>query len=204
MISAEDKTKVAEAVREAEALTAGEIVVVLADRADRYRSIPFLWAFGAALIAPWPLILLTQMGPVRIFAFQLLIALVLSATSAIPRLHVAFVPGIIKRARAHEAAMRAFIDRGLTRTQGRTGILIYVAAAERYVEVVADIGISDQVDPSVWESLISKLIAAIRVGEAGNGLVQAVREAGAVLAEHAPRGQEDMDELSNSVVMMES
>jgi hypothetical protein len=43
--------------------------------------------------------------------------------------------------RAHAAARREFFAHGLTGTRGRTGVLVYVALAERYAEIVADKGV---------------------------------------------------------------
>ncbi len=127
-------------------MTAGEIVVVVARSASRYRLIPPLWALAGGLLVPWPLIWLHPARPARIFLVQL---------ASPRRLSLVFVdaarsdgPGAgLRQAarRAHEAAMREFIARGLTRTRQRTGVLIYVAAAEHYAEILADIGIADRV-----------------------------------------------------------
>jgi len=202
MISAADHIRLSNAVRDAEAETAGEIMVVIAQKASEYRSIPALWALMAALVTPWPLIWFTLLGPTRIFLIQLLVALALSLLFAWPKLHLALVPGFVKRARAHEAAMHEFVGRGLTRTRERTGILIYVAVAEHYAEIVADIGIADRVDAQVWEDIIAELIAAIRDDRAADGLIRAVERSGAILAAHAPPRLDDMDELPNKVILM--
>lgn len=202
MISPQDRDRLASAIRDAEAGTAGEIVVVVAGQASGYRSVPVLWALLAALAVPWPLIWITTLGPSRIFMVQLVTALVLSAVLSWPKRRYALVPGFIKRARAHEAATREFVARGLTRTRERTGILIYVAAAEHYAEILADTGIADRVDPEVWREAIAQLIEAIRAGRTGDGLIAAVRMAGAILAEHAPPRTDDTDELPNKVILV--
>ena len=46
------RTRLAHAIRDAEARTAGEIVVVVAAQASGYRSVPLLWALLAALVGP--------------------------------------------------------------------------------------------------------------------------------------------------------
>jgi len=202
MISEHDQDRIAKAIHEAEKATAGEIVVVVARQASAYRAIPALLGLFVALLVPWPLIWFTALGPSRIFLIQLLTACVLNAVFAWPRVHLALIPGAIKRARAHEAALREFASRGLSRTQGRTGVLIYVAAAEHFAEIVADIGIADRAGPAVWQEIIADLIEAIRQDRPGDGLVQAVRRAGAILAEHAPPGTQDTNELPNKVVLL--
>jgi putative membrane protein len=202
MISEADRHRIAEEIRDAEARTAGEIVVVVAGQASGYRSIPILLALLAALATPWPLIWLTTLGPSRIFLFQLAVALVLTVVLSLPKRRYALVPGFIKRARAHESALLEFQARGLTRTRERTGILIYVAAAEHYAEIVPDTGIADRVDAAIWRETVADLIDAIRAGRTADGLIAAVRRAGLILAENAPPYPDDLDELPNKVVII--
>jgi putative membrane protein len=201
MISNEERERLAHAIRDAEARTAGEIVVVVAGEASGYRTVPILWALLAALATPWPLIWITTLGPSRIFMIQLAVALIVSVLLSVPRRRYALVPGFIKRARAHEAAMREFMARGLTRTRERTGVLIYVAAAEHYAEILADTGIADRVDPEIWREAIADLIEAIKAGRAGEGLLATVNRAAGILAEHAPPRDDDTDELPNRVIV---
>jgi len=202
MISAEDQARLEGAIRDVEDQTAGEIVVVVARQASSYSSIPILWALLGALAVPWPMIAITTLGPSRIFLVQLAVALLLSLFLSWPSRRYALVPGFIKRAQVHEAAAREFLGRGLTRTREKTGILIYVALAEHYAEILADTGIADEVDPETWQDIIAKLTAAIREGRIGDGLVAAVRQAGAILAAHAPPRHDDMDELPNKVILL--
>ncbi|MCG7394634.1 hypothetical protein MHY87_17150 [Microvirga sp. ACRRW] len=202
MISEQEKHRLSQAIHEAEKGTSGEIVVVVARQANEYRAIPALFALFVALITAWPLIWFTDLGPSRIFLIQLIVAVALNVVLAWPAVHLALIPPSIKRARAHEAALREFASHGLSRTQGRTGVLIYVAAAEHYAEIIADIGIADRAGPGVWEAIIGELIAAIRQDRPGDGLLQAVQRAGAILAEHAPPQAHDTNELPNKVVIL--
>jgi putative membrane protein len=202
MIAQEDQIRLAEAIRDAESRTAGEIVVVVAQEASPYRSIPILWALLIALAVPWPLIALTALGPTRIFQIQLLAALALSVFLSMPKRRFFLAPRFIKHARAREAAAREFLRRGLTRTRHRTGVLIYVAMAERYAEIMADAGIADRVDAGLWRGIIRDLTGAIRDGRIADGLMAAVQRSGAILAEHAPPRPGDEDELPNKVILL--
>jgi putative membrane protein len=202
MITEHDRDRLSKAIHEAEQGTAGEIIVVLARQASAYRAIPALLALFVALLVPWPLIWFTDLGPTRIFLIQLLVACGLNLLFAWPPIHLALIPGPIKRARAHEAALREFASHGLSRTQGRTGVLIYVAAAEHYAEIITDIGIADRAGPAVWQEIIAELIQGIRQDKPGDGLMRAVHRAGAILAEHAPPGASDTNELPNKVILL--
>ncbi|WP_457089103.1 TPM domain-containing protein [Microvirga sp. P5_D2] len=202
MLSTDDQTRLANTIRDVEDDTSGEIVVVVAEQADAYRAIPLLWAFLVALALPWPLIEFTELGTSRIFMLQLGVALALSLVLSLPQLRFLLVPRSIKRAQAHEAAAREFIRRGLTRTRDKTGVLIYVALAEHHAEILADTGIADRVGPDVWGDIVLELTGAIKAGSMADGLVGAIRRAGAILAEHAPPRFEDEDELPNKVILL--
>jgi putative membrane protein len=201
MLTGEEQERVAAAVRDAESRTAGEIVVVVAARASTYRSVPLLYALLGSLATPWPLIWLTELSAARIFTIQLAVALALLLVSTWLERRSTWVPAFIRRARCREAAGQAFRTRGVARTRERTGVLIYVALAEHYADVLADVGIAERVDEQVWREILAELIGAIGSGRIADGLAAAVRRVGAVLAEHAPPRPGDTDELSNKVIL---
>jgi putative membrane protein len=201
-MDAADRDAIAEAVRRAELQTAGEIVVVIDQAASSYRNVPVVMALALALFVPWPLLSLTAMSAQRIFMIQLFCAALLLGTLLWYGRGGRFVPGFVKRRRAHEAALREFTARGLTRTEGRTGVLLYIALQERYAEVLADSGIDGLVDEGVWRGIIEALLAAAREDRLTEGLIKAVDAVGAELARHAPRGPGDVDELSNKVILL--
>ncbi|WP_439499290.1 TPM domain-containing protein [Bosea sp. (in: a-proteobacteria)] len=198
----EDRDAIAEAVRQAESQTAGEIVVVIDRAASSYRTVPVVMALALALFVPWPLLWLTLTSAPRIFLIQLICAALLLAALLWYGRGGRFVPGFVKRRRAHDVALREFTARGLTRTRGRTGVLLYVALQERYAEVVADLAIEDEIDPAVWRGIIEPLLEAAREDRLRAGLVDAVGAVGAVLARHAPPAADDVDELPNKVVLL--
>ncbi len=202
MLSEEERLRVEAAIREAEQRTAGEIVVVVARQASGYRAIPFLYALVAALAAPWPLILWTELGPVRIFSVQLGIAILVLALGAWMPLRLRLVPGPIRRARAREAAQHEWLARGMADTRGRTGVLLFVSAAEHHAEVIGDLAISRRVGEAEWRGIIERLIAEFARNARTQGLVEAVQGIGVLLARHAPVEERDADELPNRVVLL--
>lgn len=202
MLRDDERLQIEDAVRQAEQRTAGEIVVVIARQASGYRAIPFAYALIGALLAPWPLILWTEYGPVRIFTLQLGLAILVLALGAWPKLRLALVPRPIKRARAREAAQREWVSRGMADTRGRTGVLLFVSAAEHHAEVIGDIAISERVDEAEWRSVIDRLVAALQRGARLEGFVDAVQEIGAILASHAPPEAGDRDELPNRIILL--
>ena len=203
MISAEQQAHLAHAISEVEDETSGEIVLVIAEQAGHYRAVPLLWALLAALVTPWPLIWLTMISTSRIFLIQLAVALALSLVLSWPKLRFALVPRSTKHAQAHEAASREFLRRGMTRTREKTGVLIYLALAEHHAEILVDAGIADRVDAAIWAEIIANLTRAIRDRRMIEGLEEAIRRTGAILAEHAPPRLDDVDELPNKVILLD-
>lgn len=202
MLNSEDRDAIAEAVREAERHTAGEIVVVIDRAAGSYLAVPVVLALAAALFVPWPLLALTMTSAPRIFLLQLVAAALLLAVLLWYGRGGRFVPGFVKRRHAHETALREFTARGLTLTRGRTGVLLYVAVQERYAEIVADAGIDGKVDEATWKGIIEPLLIAAREDRLREGLEAAVAAVGQVLAAHAPPAADDVDELPNKVVIL--
>lgn len=200
MLTGPERDRVEEAVREAERGTSGEIVVVLARQAAGYRSVTLLYGLLGGLLTPWPLILATAMPAARIFAAQL--AVTLAALAIAAWFGPALVPRSVKRDRARAAARREFASRGMADTRGRTGVLLYVAAAEHYAEVVGDVTISGRVSEAEWRAVIEALVSAMAAGRTADALVAAIGRIGTILARHVPPGADDRDELPNRVVLV--
>ncbi len=202
MISQSYKLEVEKAIGEAEKTTSGEIVAVIASASADYYYASYLWGALAALIVPWPLIYWTWMPVQEIYLIQLAVFVALAAALHYRPLRFAFVPRSVMRQRAHQRAMQQFFARNIYTTPGHTGVLLFVSAAERYVEIVTDAGIHSKVPDSEWQDIIAELTAQIGGGEAGKGLVQAVRRIGEHLATHFPASAGKQNLLPNHLVML--
>jgi putative membrane protein len=197
-----ERARVRDAVAAAEAGTAGEIFVVVAEASDDYRFIPLLWATLAALAVPLPLILFTELAAATVFAAQLVAFIVLALALSWPAMRPQVVPGRVKHGRAHALAVQQFLAHGLQTTEARTGALIFVSLAERHAEVVADAGIAAKVGQAEWDAIIAGLVGEIRSRRLAEGLAAAVGHVGAVLAQHFPPKPGDRNELANDVVLL--
>jgi putative membrane protein len=201
-IDENERARIRTAIERAESRTAGEIYVVVARQSGDYRLVPIVWALIAALIVPVPLIAFTRFSAGGIYLAELVIflavALILSLPDVLPRI----VPANLFREHGHARAIEQFLAHGLTNTEARTGVLIFVSLTERYAEIVADTGIAAKVSQQTWDELIARLTAEIATGRLGEGLIGAVERAGAALAEHFPRLPGDRNELVNDVVLL--
>jgi len=200
MISESDKTRIADAIRAAEADTAGEIFCVIARHSSDYRLVPIAWAAVVALLTPLPLVYLTSWPAAVVYLWQLVAFMVAALALSHPKVRFQIVPRRAKHDRAHAEAMRQFLAQGLHKTEHRTGVLIFASTAERYAEIVADAGINERVTPQVWDQAINTLTAAIKAGRPADGFVAAIEQCGAVLAMHFPPGALQRDELPDKLL----
>ena len=219
-ITPEDHQRVSDAVAAQEARTAGEIVTVVADRSDGYSDIALAWS---ALVA------FTALTAYAVFPeFYLGIVewalggwstewthrevLGMAATGAMLKfagtwllllwspLRFALIPGPVKTARSLRRAMDLFKVGAERRTHGRTGILIYLSMREHRAQIVADEAIASQVAPETWGEAMAAMLAHIRDGRCADGMIAAVEQVGAVLAEHFPRAENDTNELPDRLI----
>jgi putative membrane protein len=201
--SVKERKQIADAITAAEAETSGEIVVVAANASGGYYANALMWAAVAALSVPLPLIHTTQMPIEHIYLIQLGVFFVGAMLTQWDSYRFAIVPAGGKRARAHQRAVEQFLVQNMHTTEGRTGVLIYVSFAERYVEVIADNGIYKKVPHRTWEAVVAKLTHHLAHGERAKGLVEAITTCGKVLAQHFPPDQGDKDELSNHLIVLD-
>ena len=201
--SAKERKEIADAITAAEATTSGEIVVVAASASGGYYANALMWAAVAALSVPLLLIHTTQMPIEYIYLIQLGVFLIGAMLTQWEAYRFAIVPAGVKRARAHQRAVEQFLVQNMHTTEGRTGVLIYVSFAERYVEVIADNGIYKKVPYQIWEGVVAKLTHHLARGERTEGLIEAIATCGKVLAQHFPPDQGDKDELPNHLIVLD-
>ena len=182
----EDHEAISTSIRQAEKLTSGQIVCVLARSSSAYEHIPLLWSSVLALLTPWPLIVFTQWSVQWIFLLQIVVFILSSLIFSWMPLRLMLVPRAVQRARAHRTALEQFVVRGIDRTQNRTGVLIFVSVAEHYARIIADEGVASKVGGSEWQAAIDALTAHMRDGHIAAGFAAAIERCGEVLASHAP------------------
>lgn len=211
---------VSAAVSEAEAQTSGEIVPVLADSSDGYTDVALLWAVGASFTAmsvfaafPQPFLDLwdgliggwghewtTGELASMVIGLGLLKFLAVMLVQQWEPLKFALIPGPTKTIRVHNQAVRKFKVGAQGRTTGHTGVMIYLSMREHRAEIVADESIAAKVPAEVWGEAMGDMLAEIRKGRIAEGLAVGIRDVGFILAEHFPRGNEDVNELPDRLI----
>jgi len=219
-LSEADHALVSAAVGAAERDTDGEIVTIVAPASDDYRETPFHWGLAAlflylaslAIVPQWHLAALTfiaggwehEYRPAEYLAMILVVALVkffaVYALVGFWPVRLLLTPGPVKAARVRTRAIALFRVGAEQRTQGLTGILIYLSMAEHRAEIVADAAIAAKVDPAVWGDAMAALVGEVRAGRPGAGMAAAVAAVGIVLAEHFPKSVDNPNELPDRLI----
>jgi putative membrane protein len=220
LLSEAEHRQVSGAVAAAEARSSGEIVTIVADRSDDYGAVALAWS----VLASFVVLTILTLAPDAALALVDRLAggwthdwtpravLATAATSAMlafallwvaqlwPGLRLALVPGPLKAERVRDRAVACFRIGAERRTEGRTGILIYLSLREHRAEIVADAAIASQVAPEVWGEAMAAMLAELKQGRMAAGMIAAVEQVGAVLAEHLPPTASDRNELPDRLI----
>lgn len=202
-LSDQDRARIGEAIAAAEKSTAAEIICVVTRSSSDYWAAPFLWAALAALIWPWPLIAITNLSASTIYLTQLVVYAVVALALSFPKSRrMSLTPPWIRRRRAHLSAREHFFTQGLHRTVNRSGVLIFVSAAERYAEILTDDSVAVKVGDPVWRPIVEDLRGALERGRIADGMVAAVSASSVILGKELPPRENDRNELPDKVIVI--
>jgi len=109
-----------------------------------------------------------------------------------------------RHATPRERAVAMFGKLRVWDTEHNNGVLIYLLLAEHAIEIVADRGINARVDDAEWAAMAQRMGAAFREGRFEDGLTQALEEISALLVQHFPLGENEIDvnELPDEPVVL--
>ena len=200
--TSEEKTRIEQAVTEAEKRTAGEIVPILVSASGTYAEVELLgMSVGlvlgtlAALIFhdPWAYVHSQLLWPLGGAALGFLLC-------TVPAVKGQFIARHRIAEAVHSRSLAAFTAHGLHHTKAHTGILIFVSLLEHRAIVLADRGINEKVAPGTWDEVVQMLTSGLKSGNACEAFCRAIERCGAILTQHFPRSADDVDELSNKLV----
>lgn len=208
LFNEEEKKQIAAAVERAEAKTSGEIVPFVVARSDHYeiaewRAATLLGLFGFAVC-----LALRAFGSAWDVPNVPTIALVTLGGGLLGMLAAHYIAAVKRFCagrhhldrRVEQRAAEAFISEEVFKTEGRTGILIFLSLLERRVLVVGDSGINARVRKEDWAGVVARVVDGITTGQPARGLTEAIEMCGGLLsAEGVTRSAQDRDELSDNL-----
>lgn len=116
-------------------------------------------------------------------------------TSGEIRIHVEAGSGKDPIVRAKEV----FEKLGMTKTNQRNGVLIYLASSERRFAIIGDQGIDQVVPANFWEDTKEEMSRLFKDGRFTDGVCYGIQSVGEHLAAHFPYQRGDVNELSNDI-----
>jgi len=102
---------------------------------------------------------------------------------------------------ARDRAVALFGKLRVWDTEANNGVLIYLLLAEHAIEIVADRGLARHVPAGHWQAVLAHMQDAFRAGQFEAGLMRAVDEVEALLLQHHPleEGEVNPNELPDAV-----
>jgi len=204
----DERAQVTAAVKEAEKLTAGEIVVMIISSSYHY---PMANIIGATIFGiPLALIFTTLTGEwlwiggqnMWLFlgfltVFFILFHEIVKRTLWLKR---RFISEREFKEEVEEAAITHFFNQGLYRTRDESGVLVLISVFEHKVWVLADKGINAKVHEGQWDDIVKMIVDGIKQKRQTEAICKAVEKIGHLLNEHFPIKPDDTDELENLII----
>jgi putative membrane protein len=194
------KGRAAQAVKAVEAQTSAELVITVRRRSGNYGIVAYHFGFGAMAAVTLFLLVTPQVFSIGAIAMDGLAAFALGALvcANVGALTRALTRPRTRRSNVETAARAAFFDLGISRTTGRSGILVFISTFERTLAVLTDIGIDTTVLGVRWIEARSAMDVAVRRKDF-EAFVAGFERLGPVLGAAMPRRADDVNELPDEV-----
>ncbi len=218
-LSEKDNEKIKQAVNLAESKTSGEIVTAIIKESSDYAFYELLAALAGGFIYYLVCLFLynditswlndlfwsyTEVYSTTFIGLSTIIVIgLIYLVANIEGFDRLIVPKKIISKKVNRRALLFFGESGLFDTRDRTGVLIFISLREKRVELIADTGINAMVKEDDWSGVVSDLISHLKKKKMIDGLAEAVDSCGNILAEHFPIKDDDENELSDEVHILE-
>lgn len=196
------KGQIKEAIERAERQSSCEFVAVITQKSGDYRIYAFFIAALGALLIPHVIHWLSDwLSLETLFQLQIVLLILLLVLTQLPSVTNLLVPSSVKRRQAALVAQQSFRKFGLHRTVKRRAILFFVSIDERYVQIIADVGIEAKIPSDTWQAIVEKFRLSLKTKNVGLGYLEAIEACGAILTREFPAEEGDVDEFPNELIM---
>lgn len=180
--------------------------------------------FSEPITAVFERLLWTTLSVRFVSAFSALLIFVCTALcflcANIPAIDRIIVPSRYRKDAVLRRALRFFAESGVYETKEHSGILIFISLLEHEACIIADRGMHTKVAQEQWNDLASQLVAGFANAHnaqvahtapetyipspAAKALIQTIENCGDLLASHFPAPDNNIDELNNSLIVLEA
>jgi putative membrane protein len=200
-LSKSDHDRVLAAISAAEKRTAAEFAVAIVSSADDYAELRLLIPALVAILSS-PLLLATGLtydsfwlAVIPCLMFLLIAGILMPDAIAVP-----LVPLSRRLRRVRRLAQSLFVELGLATPRDRAGVLLFVAQAERQVEILAGAGIGERVDAKTWQAVVDDFVQTARSGPLVEALIGAIESMTDLLSKIFPPSEENQNEVPDRLV----
>ncbi len=206
----EELERIKAAVKQAESKISGEIVPVFVEKSGHYTIANYRAGILGATAVFFLIVMfdryvpsLAVYDPVLIFVLVMLGGL----TGALKANYIPFVKRIMLSQSYMDQSTRkraesAFLQEEVFNTRLRTGIMIFISFFEHEVIVMADKGISKEVEQKEWDAIVRTIIEHVKKDKITEGIEKAILRCGEILLEKGfVISPDDVNELNDDLRM---
>jgi putative membrane protein len=206
----EELERIKAAVKQAESKISGEIVPVFVEKSGHYTIANYRAGVLGATAVFFLIILFDRYVPSLAVYDPVLIFVLVMLGGFIGALKANYIP-FVKRMMLSQSYMdqstrkraeSAFLQEEVFNTRLRTGIMIFISFFEHEVIVMADKGISKDVEQKEWDAVVRTIIENVKKDKVTDGIEKAILRCGEILLEKGfVISPDDVNELKDDLRM---
>ncbi|MGZ3774989.1 MAG: TPM domain-containing protein [Pseudobdellovibrionaceae bacterium] len=205
-LSTEERKRIEATIARVEESTSGEIVPVIVRRSSMVGHVPMTLTLLITLLiviaevpfSDW----LWVMPWMWLWPVLLVVIYYISHVLAkMPWVQRHLIPERDEVSQVHQRAQLEFYTNRIHRTQGGTGVLIFVSVMEKKAVILGDEGIAKHLPDHIWDDVLAELGGNLRNGRWGEGFIKAIESVGEHLKTHFPINSHPQNELKNHLII---
>jgi putative membrane protein len=201
--------KIAEAVRQVELKTSGELVPMVVRKSSTVGHVPILLLFLFTTLffafelhhlqQEWLDLPLWLWVPIDV----ILLVMPVRLLAPLPFVERWLTPRADQLEQVEQRAIIEFYNHRVHHTRHATGILVFVSLMERQAVVLGDDLISKKLNKEEWQRVIDQLLDGVRTKNLAEGFIEGLRLSGELLSQHFPATSDDTNQLKNQLIIKE-
>lgn len=203
-ITDEQAKIIEECIEKVEKETSGELVPAMMDSSDHYpvahMRLAVLVSFLVAVI--FYLMMPEIKNPIWLLYVQIPGLIIGYALAFIPGIKRLLLRKVEIDEEVHQRALEVFFANNLHSTKNRNGVLLFISAMERRVEMVADRGIDELVADDTWNNIVDGMVKDLKKKDYVTAICKAIDDCGGILKTHFPAtaDEHNQNELNNKII----